>query len=169
MFRASRVVGTVKRNLSSTPLIWRDSFIGSLTRRLCRSLRVEISCLPDDELLWRAICKKEQYDFVKRKPKRSFFRDKKGLSLDLARFSTRELTMEGYCLSHPFHPSSGLAEMPVAALNEADGDVRHKPVLEPDEDHYCHCQLAGFISSSEALDRLCDIARVPVEPGNDLP
>src|SRR6266699_160374 len=80
--------------------LWETGLLGSISRAMFRWLWLRIQLVPDREKCWRAVNKPDHIykpgtpRAGKLKP--SFFRDKKGLSFDLARFSTMERSRIGH-------------------------------------------------------------------------
>ncbi|MCU0649094.1 MAG: hypothetical protein MUF00_13925, partial [Gemmatimonadaceae bacterium] len=83
-----------------------SGFVGSIARWIVVRRWIVLSKIPSEEVLWRAVRKKEQL-YADGRPKPSFFRDKSGLSCDIARFSTVEDSRLGHG-EVPFPVESGL-------------------------------------------------------------
>lgn len=115
---------------------------------------MKIQVVPDTEKLWRAINKPEQVYKDTGRPKPAFFRDKTGLSCDLARFSTPERSRIGHG-EKPYPAESGLVEFETQMVRTAGADVRHAPVKEPRR-NYAHAQIESLLSAAgqEAMSKL---------------
>jgi hypothetical protein len=115
--------------LPSEDRLWRDGFVGYMVRALYRLTWQRIQFLPADEHLWRAFHQRDQvYATGELKP--SFFRDRSGLSCDLARFSNPEASRRGH--SDKMYPAeAGLVEFRVLDVRAVGSDVEHDPVKRP--------------------------------------
>lgn len=97
-----------------------------MVRKLYRITWQQIRLLPDRERLWRALRQKDQlYPTGEIKP--SFFRDRSGLSCDLARFSTPEASRRGHG-EQAYPAEAGLVEFSVLDVRAIGSDVLHVPV-----------------------------------------
>ena len=140
--------------------LWRDGWIGWLVREIYRKKWKIIDHIPDDEKLWRAIYKKEQlYNDGNIKP--AFFRDRSGLSCDLARFSSIEKSRLGY-IPPPRPSGTGLVEIGVSHARAAGTDVYHKPIMVP-APNYSHCQFSRHLDTVQA-QLICAAAEFRVKP-----
>lgn len=140
----------MRRPLGLTQRVWRTGFLGFIARRIHRALWIKISHIPDSEKLWRAVNKPEQVYAKTGKPKPAFFRDKSGLSCDIARFSTPEKSRVGHG-PKPYPADSGLIEMDAGLIRKAGADVAHRPVKDPKR-NYAHAQLTSLLTATgEAL------------------
>jgi len=104
--------------------------------------------VPGDAKLWRALHKPDQYYKDSGKPKPSFFRDKNGLSCDLARLSTPARSKLGHG-PKPYPPGSGLVEFTAERVRAAGSDVSHEPVKLPRQ-NYAHAQLSSTLDGTGA-------------------
>jgi hypothetical protein len=110
--------------------------------------------------LWRAIYKKDQlYEHGGIKP--VFFRDKNGLSCDLARFSSMEQSRRGY-KPPPWPDAAGLVEFSACDVRMANSDIEHKP-LSGEHPNYSHSQLTTLLSKPEQ-ELMCTVAKFRVKP-----
>lgn len=95
-------------------------------------------------MLWRAVYKPEQL-----KPdgtlKPSFFRDKRGLSCDLARMSSVERSRRGYGEPPPWPDEAGLVAFTVGAVEASGSSVGHEPLS--DNNNYSHCQFRTALTT----------------------
>ena len=140
--------------------LWRDGWIGWLVRKIYSTRWKIIEHIPDDEKLWRAVHKKDQlYENGDIKP--AFFRDKTGLSCDLARFSTVERSRRGYN-PPPWPDAAGLVEIRVTHARAAGSDVRHKPISGR-YPNYSHSQFTEYLTPAQAKE-ICRQANFPVKP-----
>lgn len=128
-----------------------------------RWLWLRIQLVPDREKCWRAVNK---LDHIYKpgtpragKLKPSFFRDKKGLSFDLARFSTKERSRIGHA-EKPYPVGTGLVEFSAAHVREAGSDVHHKPIKHPK--NYAHAQLAVVLTAA-GEEHMSKVTRFVVE------
>jgi hypothetical protein len=116
-------------------------------------LFVKLQSIPPSEKLWRSVYKKEQ---LRRDGtvKPSFFKDKRGLSCDLARFSTIELSRRGHQVPPAWPNEAGLVEFTVAAVRAVGSDVEHKPLRMPPDNmnNYSHCEFATPLEGNAASD-----------------
>jgi len=130
--------------------LWQCGFLGFIVRFLFKALWLTIRLIPDEERLWRAVRKPDQvYKDGRLKP--SFFRDKSGLSCDLARFSTPEKSRMGHGLN-PYPPESGLVEIRVLNVRAVGSDVAHRPITTPRR-NYAHTEFTS-VPDSKGLDSL---------------
>ena len=118
--------------------LWRGGLAGWCARIALRLRWWEISRLPDREVLWRALYKKDQV-YADGSIKPAFFRDRRGVSCDLARLSTREKSRRGYS-PPPWPEESGLVAFRAEQVRAAGGDVQHVPLRQPTL-NYAHCQF----------------------------
>jgi len=144
--------------------LWTSGFPGWLIRMCFDLLWINIRLVPEEERLWRAVNKREQvYAGGQRlgglKP--SFFRDRNGLSLDLARFSTVERSRLGHG-ERPYPVESGLAEVRVGEVRAVGTDIEHLPVKSPRR-NYSHVQFTSALDVSRA-DGLARTAKMIVPP-----
>ena len=93
--------------------------------------------------------------------KPAFFRDKTGLSCDLARFSTVERSRRGYN-PPPWPDAAGLVEIRVTHARAAGSDVRHKPISGR-YPNYSHSQFTEYLTPAQAKE-ICRQANFPVKP-----
>jgi len=135
--------------------------LGFITRSLFQIAWIKIRHVPDQERLWRAVNKPDQVYKKTGSPKPSFFRDKTGLSCNLARFSTLERSRVGYG-DKAYPPESGLVEFTAALVRSAGSDVAHKPVRVPRR-NYAHAQLPPGLSGP-GEDLLAKQAHVRIAP-----
>lgn len=143
--------------------LWNDGRVGSFARTTYRKLWVEITELPEGEKLWRSVYKKDQ---VKKdgSVKPSFFRDKRGLSCDLARLSTVEKSRRGYGDPPQWPEQAGLVEFTVRVVRRIGSDAAHRPLKEPYE-NYSHAELTTHLQSEQAKNLMAsDEYQVLVEP-----
>jgi hypothetical protein len=118
-----------------------------MVRAVYRLTWVQIRFLPSNERLWRALRQKDQvYETGEIKP--SFFRDRSGLSCDLARFSTEEVSKRGHA-EEDYPPEAGLVEFTVRDVRGVGSDVGHVPMKTPRR-NYAHSQLTTFIEKPQA-------------------
>lgn len=112
---------------------------------------MKLQSIPPTETLWRSVYKKEQ---LKRDGtlKPGFFKDKRGLSCDLARFSTIEASRRGHQDPPAWPNEAGLVEFTVGAVRAVGSDVEHKPLcMPPDEmNNYSHCEFAVPLETNAA-------------------
>jgi hypothetical protein len=139
-----------------TNLLWSPNAIGFLIRVLFSVANKKIAFIPNNQKLWRAICKPEQMKKGKIKP--SFFRDKRGMSCDLAIFSSIEKSRRG-CLLPPWPENSGLIEFSVNTIRLLHSDISHHPLKRNKNNprrrkNYAHCQLTTELGKDE-LDLIC--------------
>ena len=140
--------------------LWRDGWIGWLVREIYRRKWKIIDHIPGDEKLWRAVYKKDQlYPNGNIKP--AFFRDKTGLSCDLARFSTVEQSKRGYA-PPPWPDAAGLVEIRVIHARQAGSDVRHKPI-SGEHPNYSHAEFTAHLTTPLAED-ICRLAKFRSTP-----
>ncbi len=99
------------------------------------------------------------YENGKIKP--SFFRDRSGLSCDIARFSTVEKSRRGY-VPPPWPDAAGLVGIKVSHARQAGSDVLHKP-LPGKYPNYSHSQFAAHLTTDQAA-LLCKVAEFRVKP-----
>ena len=96
-------------------------------------------------------------------PKPSFFRDRNGLSCDLARFSTPERSRRGYA-DAPWPEEAGLVEFRARDVRDARSDVQHTPLKKPNWPfrNYAHCILNPN-PPTEGIDHLTRVCtwRIP--------
>jgi hypothetical protein len=140
-------------------VVWTDGWVGSLARTGYRLLWVRLRGIPDREVLWRSVYKPDQ---IKRDGtlKHGFFRDRRGLSCDLARFSTVDGSRMGTVVPPVWPPTSGLARFAVRHVRVAGTDVEHVPlragvrVVEgesrPERANYAHCQFKQELTTAQA-------------------
>jgi hypothetical protein len=104
---------------------------------------VKLQSIPAAETLWRSVYKKEQLK-ADGTVKPGFFKDKRGLSCDLARFSTVEQSRRGHQDPPAWPNEAGLVEFTVGAVRDVGSDVEHKPLRNPPDDmnNYSHCEFA---------------------------
>lgn len=99
--------------------------------------------------------------------KPSFFRDKNGLSCDLARFSTVERSRRGYN-APPWPDAAGLVEIRVMHARKAGSDVGHKPI-SGECPNYSHSQFTEYLTTPQAKE-IGGQAKFQVKPQRaDLP
>lgn len=110
--------------------------------------------LPSREKLWRSVYKADQL-----KPdgslKAGFFKDKRGLSSDLARLSTIEKSRRGYQVPPTWPEEAGLVELTVGVVRKVGADVNHTPLCPPQVPYtnYAHAQIDRGLNTAEA-DRI---------------
>jgi hypothetical protein len=109
---------------------------------------IAIHHIPSDEKVWRAIYKPDQIYKESGKPKPAFFRDKNGLSCDLARFSTPEMSRVGHA-DKPYPPETGLVEIELGEVRTVGSDVRHVPIRESRQ-NYAHAQFTSALGAIAA-------------------
>jgi hypothetical protein len=142
---------TLRSSLSRwEPKLWKTGFLGYIVRLLFRMAWININHIPSEEKLWRAVNKPDQVYKDTGRPKPSFFRDRSGLSCDLARFSTPEKSRVGHG-TKPYPPDSGLVEFTVSTVRALGSDVVHKPVRDP-KPSYAHAQLTTVLIGDPAED-----------------
>lgn len=170
------MIKTLRSALSRwEPRLWKAGLLGYSVRVLFRAVWVNINHIPSNEKLWRAVRKPDQLNKQTGRPKPSFFRDRTGLSCDLARFSTPEESRVGHG-AEPYPPGSGLVEFTVSDVRglprlppaqidpikkmepakdgqppEVESDVVHRPTLDPNP-NYAHSQLTTVLIGSPAED-----------------
>lgn len=115
--------------------------------------------LPDDQVLWRVVCRKGQ---IKKNGslKPSFFNDARGLSCELATFTSRRKI-----LNPPRPPGTGLTAFTVGDIRSATDRrcrVRHVPIEKP-ENNYAHCEVHPVIEPS-GRTRMVRLSKYVVEP-----
>ena len=133
----------------SEKVLWQKNLPGYLLRVFFSAANFKITHIPDNATLWRAVCRPEQ--IKNGKLKRGFFRDKRGLSCDLAIFSTIEKSRRGNLLP-PWPEGSGLVEFEVATIRSENvqSDVHHDPkkkVKRKNRKNYAHSILLPELSS----------------------
>ena len=142
--------------------LWKSGLTGSIVRLIFRAVWVRIQQIPDSERLWRTLHKPDLVYKHNGKPKPAFFRDKNGLSCDIARLSTPQRTKIGYS-KKPYPDKAGVVEFSVEQVRAAGSDVSHKPVKPPlvPRRNYAHAQLNDPLSgegesslSEEAVFRI---------------
>jgi len=143
-------------------IVWTNTFWGFCIRIIYRIFWIKIKYIPNDEILWRAVYNEKQ---VKKDGtlKPAFFRDKNGLSCDLARFSTIEKSRMGHKKPPRWGLHSGLVELDVSTLREIGADVQHKPIKKKRENNYAHCQFSSFLATDLAR-KLIDNSRIIIKP-----
>jgi hypothetical protein len=114
-------------------------------------------------LLWRAVYNDFQMRDGQLKP--GFFRDKRGLSCDLARFSTREKSRLGRGL---WPTTAGLVEISAGLVRgvtqiKTHSDVLHDPVTEPKKNYAHSVVLPGNLNGKET-DELVAKANIIIQP-----
>ena len=121
--------------------------------------------LDDADVLWRAVYQQESVNKKTGKVKPAFFKDKTGLSCDLASLTTEELAMRGSNIN-PRPTYSGLVEFSVENVRSpgVDCDVLHKPLSW--WRNYAHCQFARLL---EVLEREEMVKRCTMRVKPDLP
>jgi hypothetical protein len=92
--------------------------------------------------------------------KPAFFRDRTGLSVDLARFSTPEVSRVGHA-EKPYPTESGLVELRVSDVRQAGTDIRHEPVSQPRR-NYAHSQLTS-VPGQAGLEALSKVATFRID------
>lgn len=90
--------------------------------------------------------------------KPGFFRNKAGISCDLAILSTEERSRRGY-VKPPWPDEAGLVEIRVSQVRARGSDVTHEPDRELD--NYAHCVFTKDLSKPEAK-KLAKEARVVI-------
>lgn len=140
-------------------VVWADGWVGSLVRMGYRLFWAPLQGIPDREVLWRSVYKPDQ---IKRDGtlKHAFFRDKRGLSCDLARFSTVDISRMGTVVPPVWPSTSGLARFAVRHVRGAGTDVEHVPVKagmrivddekRPERANYAHCQFTTPLTTDAA-------------------
>ena len=122
--------------------------------------------IPRTECLWRSVYKPDQ---IKKDGtlKPAFFRDKRGLSCDLAKLSTVDASRLGHAVPPMWPITSGLARFTVANVRDvgADSDVVHEPLgaTPSSRENYAHCQLTKWLTTEEAT-QLARVAKVDPVP-----
>ena len=140
--------------------LWREGWIGWLVREIYRRKWKIIDYIPDDERLWRAVYKKDQL-YATGEIKPTFFRDKNGLSCDIARFSTIEQSRCGYA-PPPWPDAAGLVEIKAAHVRQVGGDVQHKPIRN-DHPNYSHSQFTTLLQGDQ-LETIRRMSQFRVRP-----
>jgi len=124
--------------------LWKGGFSGWFASVLLRLRFWQISYLPDEEILWRALFKRDQV-YADGSIKPSFFRDRRGgLSCDLARLSSAERSRRGYT-EPPWPDEAGLVAFRVGHVRAAGSNVAHKPLRRP-HPNYSHCEFEDQLS-----------------------
>jgi len=103
----------------------------------------KISYISNDEKLWRAVFNKHQVK-DNGELKSSFFRVKKGLSCDLASYTTKKCCKLG--IRNPPWPSySGIVEFTVQNIRSVNAEITHAPLKkdpkENSRENYAHCLI----------------------------
>lgn len=124
--------------------------IGPLIKLKNRLFWVELEYISDDERVWRTVYNKYQ---IKKSGelKSSFFRDKNGLSCDLASYTTVNKAILG--ITDPPRPKyAGLVQFLVADIRSDDiaSDIIHKPIKLNNKKNYAHCVLTTYFTQSQA-------------------
>ena len=132
-------------------LLWLKNSIGLLARRVARAFWYTVSFLPDEEKLWRSVYLPRDQLKKTGEVKRAFFRDKTGLSCDIARFSTAERSRRGHADPLAWPAESGLLEFSVASVRKVGSDVCHVPVRNPPT-NYAHCEFSVWLTTDQAED-----------------
>lgn len=146
-------------------LIWQIGSVGSIVRTLLEFFSVRIQSIPSEQKLWRAVYKKEQ---LKRngKPTAAFFRDRNGLSCDLAIFTTTERSRRGI-KRPPWPEGTGLVEFSVALVRDPpiESDVRHHPLKKSKSQrkNYAHCRLSTHLDADQGR-HLAETSKIIVVP-----
>lgn len=122
-----------------------------------------LKSINDDEKLWRALHSRSQIkDSGEIKP--GFFKDKNGLSCDLASYTTVKRALLG--IQSPPRPKfSGLVEFSVASVRDpkVNSDVIHKPIALNGRKNYAHCQLTTLLTTSQAR-KLGSFSKFKINP-----
>lgn len=134
---------------------------------LWRFSHKRIGHIPNGQVLWRTIYKEEQlYPKTSKvnpgKPKPAFFRDRSGLSCDLAILSTKEKSRLGY--GNPPRPAySGLAQFTVdnVRCTPVSSDVHHAPVHLNGEYNYAHSMVNDYLDGKRA-DEMVIRCTIPI-------
>lgn len=126
------------------------TLLGYFVRLYNRLTWKKLNRIDDWELLWRAVYNKHQL-----KPdgtlKSNFFRDKNGLSCDLASYTTIKRALRG--VQDPPRPLfGGLVEFSVESVRspEIGSDVEHKPAILNYRRNYAHCQLTTYLTQGQS-------------------
>jgi hypothetical protein len=133
----------------TNPPLWSPTLRGWLARLLFRLAWKSIQApIPGDELLWRSVWRPDDQLKEDGTLKHGFFRDKDGVSCDLARFSTVERSRRGYGMPPPWPHESGLTEFDANLVRENGSDVRHDPDTETN--NYAHAKFTATLTTGQA-------------------
>ncbi len=131
-------------------VIWKKNLAGWLSRKIFEIFWLEIKQIPDDELIWRSVYNKHQ---IKDDGtlKSSFFRDRNGLSCDIAKFTTIEKARRGRGIPPRWPESSGLVQFKVLDIREQkiNSDIKHDPISDKPK-NYSHCILTTTLTEGQS-------------------
>jgi hypothetical protein len=132
--------------------VWKKSFLGFLARCVYKFRWAKIENIPDGAKLWRAI-----YADTQLKDdgtiKSSFFRDRDGVSCDLADFTTKKAAMRGSA-PKPRPDYAGLVEFDAKTLRAHGREPAHDPTDNPLEGKdYAHTLFESPTESNRT--KLC--------------
>lgn len=141
-------------------LIWNQNFTGWLARLIFKWCRIKIEYIPDDEILWRKVFNSEQI-----KPngdlKSAFFRDTRGISCDLSRFSTIKKSMKPIGNRALWIKKPGLVKFSVQSVRSLSVDTLVDVLHDPN--NYAHCLFSSTLNKGQAkkLIRMSSFEVVP--------
>jgi hypothetical protein len=130
--------------------LWKDGLIGYAVRAIYHLTWRRIRWIPDNERLWRALHKRDQVYAKTGMIKPSFFRDRSGLSCDLARFTTPEASRLGHG-DQDSPAEAGLVEFRALDVRRCGSDVQHAPVKTP-RPNYAHSMFTSVVEGTEGED-----------------
>lgn len=132
-------------------MIWGQNFFGWLIRGIFKLLWIKIKYISEDEILWRAVFNRAQ---IKDDGtlKSSFFRDRNGLSCDIARFTTEENACKPRGEESLWIKSPGLVILTLRLVRlvyeKSDIDVCHSP--DKNYNNYAHCMFTKELNRTQA-------------------
>lgn len=141
--------GTPERE-SKRP-VWRRGFLGFLARAYHRLRWTTLRNAPDDQVVWRAVCRASQLKSGTTELKPGFFRDRRGLSCDFAILTTQRRALRGV----GWPPGTGLREFRVSSVRALGADVVHDPTTSPKR-NYAHCIVDRPLTGSEQKKMIKD-------------
>lgn len=125
--------------------LWTGGLSGWLASICLRLKGWKLSSIPDQEVLWRALFKRDHV-YADGSIKPSYFRDRRGgYSCDLARLSSREKSRRGY-KPPPWPDEAGLVAFKAEHVRAAGSDINHSPLPGP-HPNYSHCEFAVELSA----------------------
>ena len=142
------IILSLKRKFLSETFLWKRNLHGYSVRIIFRLKWKLIDKIPKSEFQWRAITEHYIDDEGNLKP--GFFVDKRGLSSDIAIFSSKRKTRLGYG-SKPRPINTGLAQFTgedVSDVSEGNVEIKHDPKKEIV--NYSHSIFSQKITEGQA-------------------